>query len=129
MSDSIAPPIGYNAGMDLNEFLRLLVSSLLVDESDAASFRDDFGGKTANQCANGLVERGVLTRWQADSLLASRYKGFFIDHFKLLELLSNGKDHIHAVAENLRTRKRVILAITPKREGVPFSYKVEKIPD
>jgi len=52
-----------------------------------------------------------------------------LNHFKLLEFLPDGKDCLRALAENLRTRERAVLAITPKREGVPLSYKVEGIAD
>jgi serine/threonine protein kinase len=40
--------------------------------------------------AKHLVQRGLLTRYQADRLLEGRSRGFFFDQYKLLDLLGVG---------------------------------------
>jgi len=42
------------------------------------------------EIARRLVDSNVLTRWQVSRLLDGRYHGFFIDEYKLLEILGAG---------------------------------------
>lgn len=109
----------------LDDFLRLLVASEMIDQEDADALRDEFAGKSASECADGLIATGVLTRWQADCLLAGRYKGFFLHHFKLIDKISYESGFNRMLAENLRTRKRVILRIYPPKGNLPFTFSVE----
>ncbi len=102
------------------------MASELIDETDVEQFRQEFFGKVAIEFADYLIAKEVLTRWQADSLLAGRYKGFFLDQYKILEALPDDKV-VRMLAENLRTGKHVVLLIEPKRDVTPYKYTVEEI--
>lgn len=47
-------------------------------------------GASAEQIAQHLVQRRYLSRFQADRLLAGRARGFFFDHYKVIDLLGVG---------------------------------------
>ena len=75
----------------LQDFLSLLKQSELLapeDLSVATSIAADFSDPKA--LAAVLVERGLLTRFQAERLLDGRYRGFFIDRYELREVLGIG---------------------------------------
>lgn len=86
------------------DFLDLLRHSNLLSAEQLAAlaqevgpqFEDDRGSAGAGgdipdapQLAQRLVERGWLTRWQADALLSGQ-KTFFFGHYRLLERIGTG---------------------------------------
>jgi hypothetical protein len=110
----------------LEEFLRLFVASEMIDQEDADTLYGEFAGKSAAECANASIAKGLLTRWQADLLLRGRYKGFFWRHYKLLDQISHENKVRRLLAENLRTRKQVVVCVTPPPEaGAPAGFWVE----
>jgi serine/threonine-protein kinase len=64
-----------------------------------------------------LVHNDVLTRWQCENLSAGRYKGFFLDAFKLLRHLRCGESYSEYAAEDVRARRRVVIRIFPPTIG------------
>ena len=65
-----------------------------------------------NDFRNHLVENNVLTRWQCERLLEGRYKGFFMDAFKLLRHIGHEGSCSTYAAENVQTKHRVVLRST-----------------
>ena len=61
--------------------------------------------------AKKLVQRGLLTRYQADRLLEGRSRGFFFDQYKLLDVLGMGGMGWVYRAENTETGEIVALKI------------------
>src|SRR5947207_2481414 len=66
-----------------NKLVDLLRRSNLVDEAKLAAFLEKAAsthGEAAlenqNRLAELLIEEGLITRWQADKLLAGKHKGF-----------------------------------------------------
>ena len=112
----------------LDKFLALALASGLVglDElrSQLSKFRQETGTPCRNDHAdltafcNYLVERGVLTRWQCDKLLEGRFRGFFLDNFKLLEDLGQSGTWSIYAAEERHSKRRVTIRVTP-RDGKP----------
>ena len=111
----------FEPAQHLEEFLQLLRSSQLLDDNVIDSALDDFCGvQMANRGnADGrafesyLVVRGYLTCWQCKKLRAGRFKGFRLDHFKLRDHIESGDASSRFVAEDTRTGKILILAVTP----------------
>jgi len=70
----------------------LAESGLLTSQQVAAVTRDlvAAGVATDADAVRGLIQRGVLTQYQADRLLEGRSRGFFFDEYKLLDLLGVG---------------------------------------
>ncbi|MEN6496057.1 MAG: serine/threonine-protein kinase, partial [Thermoguttaceae bacterium] len=63
-----------------------------------------------------LIEKGLITRWQAAQLLAGR-SSFFLGKYKLIELLGRGGMGGVFVAEHTTMNRRVALKIISKELG------------
>ena len=61
--------------------------------------------------AKNLVQRGLITRYQADRLLEGRSRGFFFDDYKLLDLLGVGGMGWVYRAENTQTHEIFALKV------------------
>ncbi len=61
--------------------------------------------------AKNLVQRGLITRYQADRLLEGRSRGFFFDDYKLLDLLGVGGMGWVYRAENTKTHQVFALKV------------------
>ena len=72
--------------------------------------------------AEEFIRRGLITRWQADRLLEGRYKGFFLNKYKLLSLLGTGGMSSVFLAENVLMQKRVAVKVLPKHRVDDSSY-------
>ncbi|MBX9789251.1 MAG: serine/threonine protein kinase [Pirellulales bacterium] len=72
--------------------------------------------------AEEFIRRGLITRWQADKLLEGRYKGFFLNKYKLLSLLGTGGMSSVFLAENVLMQKRVAVKVLPKHRVDDSSY-------
>ncbi|MFM8414004.1 MAG: protein kinase domain-containing protein, partial [Planctomycetota bacterium] len=73
----------------VEEFWSLLVKSRLVDAGTVATFRRELAAGAAGGDVPGLarhlVERGLLSRWQAKRLAAGNLGPFFLGDYRLLE--------------------------------------------
>ena len=124
---------------ETGKFVDLATSSGL---RNAAEMRDAFGAFRSevptphqngiaelNDFCDHLVENNVLTRWQCERLLEGRYKGFFLDAFKLLRHVGHEGNCSTYAAENVQTKHRVMLRVFPfnmrREDGQPY-YEVEE---
>jgi serine/threonine-protein kinase len=65
-----------------------------------------------------LVDRELLSRWQADNLLRGKYKGYFLGKYKLLGFLgSGGMSSVYLAEHTLMRRKQAIKVLPKKRIG------------
>ena len=84
------------AKLNVDTFLDLVERSGLVEadqlRAGVAQFRRAAAeqAEDADAMAKSLVEARLLTRWQADKLLEGRHRGFFLEKYKLLDLLGPG---------------------------------------
>src|SRR5205823_1481914 len=69
-----------------------------------------------------LVKVGLLTRWQADKLLAGKHKGFFIRHYKLLSHLGTGGMSSVYLAEHKWMQRKVAIKVLPSERIEDSSY-------
>jgi serine/threonine protein kinase len=70
---------------------------------------------TPQDVADALVARQMLTRYQADRLLNGKRRGYFVDEYKILEILgSGGMGYLYA-AEDPETNFQVALKILSER--------------
>jgi serine/threonine-protein kinase len=58
----------------------------------------------SRQIADELVNRNLLTRWQAEKLLQGRHKGFFLGTYRLLSHLGSGGMSAVYLAEHVLMR-------------------------
>lgn len=78
---------------DQNQFLKLLSESGLLAEDELRTACETLDLAIVDEpleAARRLVKAGVLTRYQAEQLLAGRARGLVIDHYRILELIGYG---------------------------------------
>lgn len=72
--------------------------------------------------ADHLVERKLLTRWQADKLLQGKHKGFFLGRYRLLKLLGKGGMSSVYLAEHVLMRRQCAIKVLPTKRVNDTSY-------
>jgi hypothetical protein len=117
--------------LSLDTMVQMLARSGLIDNATAlTALTRELKCDSASEFTSYLVSKQAITKWQAEQLHQGRYKGYFLDHFKLVDLLSGGtRDFARYLAEDQRTGKQVVLRITrPQRElgGTKHQYTVEE---
>ena len=75
---------------DAAEFWETLAKSGLLPEDKVAAERARLEGAGPHEAAAALADAGRVTRYQAQRLLAGRYRGFFLDRYRLLSVLGAG---------------------------------------
>ncbi|QDV48953.1 FHA domain-containing serine/threonine-protein kinase [Gimesia fumaroli] len=99
---------------DAESFLGLLQESKLLSPEKVRTVVDNFQleeAESAKQAAQKLVTEKVLTRYQGERLLAGRTRGFFIDRYKVLEVLGFGGMGSLYLAEDVETTVPVALKV------------------
>ncbi|MDO4570602.1 MAG: serine/threonine-protein kinase [Planctomycetia bacterium] len=61
-----------------------------------------------------LVDNGFITQWQADNLLAGKYKGFFLGQYKLLRSIGAGGMSSVYLAVHTILERQVAIKVLPK---------------
>ncbi len=77
---------------------------------------------SSREIADQLVERGLLTRWQADKLLQGKHKGFFLGKYRLLRLLGKGGMSSVYLAEHVLMRRQCAIKVLPTKRVNDTSY-------
>src|SRR5262245_52047938 len=112
-----------------NKLVDLLRRSNLVDEAKLTAFLENASrthGEAAledqNKLADLLVEANLITRWQADKLLAGKHRGFRLGKYKLLgEIGKGGMSRVY-LAEHELMKRRVAVKVLPKNRVNDSSY-------
>ncbi len=100
------------------DFLQLLEKSSLLTPDTFSSVVSEFGLReveNAKEIAEKLISTGQLTKFQADRLLAGRYRGFFIGEYKVLELLGCGGMGWLYIAEHRKNGQRFALKVLSEK--------------
>lgn len=117
------------ATVSLDEFLRLVERSQLVAADDLAQLVADWRQQTsadravdAQACADYLVGREALTRWQSHKLLEGRHRGFQLANYKLLDHLGSGGMSNVYLAEHVLMQRRVAIKVLPQDRVAEGSF-------
>jgi serine/threonine protein kinase len=112
-----------------NKFLDLVRRSALVDEVRLTAFLDkatlDHGEallEDQDKLASLMVEANLLTRWQADKLLAGKHRGFKLGKYKLLGAIGKGGMSSVYLAEHELMKRRVAIKVLPHNRVNDSSY-------
>src|SRR3990172_3703532 len=108
-----------------NKLLELLRRSGLIDEARLASFLEKATaehGEAAledqDRLAELLIQASLITRWQADKLLAGKHKGFRIGKYKLLgQIGKGGMSSVYLAEHELMRRPGGIKVLPTNRVG------------
>src|SRR5204863_2995725 len=115
------------ANMKFDKFLDLLKRSGLVEKDQLARALAEIKAEgqplaDAAELANRLVERRLLTRWQANKLLEGKHKGFMLGKYKLLGHLGTGGMSSVYLAEHTHMGHRVAIKVLPASKVEDSSY-------
>lgn len=117
-------------------FIEVLQKSHLVDDhhirqalkKNVGDFNQSDAPEAFFAFRDGLVEEGLLTPWQCERLSLGKSKGFFFDHFVLLERLDDGASDVRIYSAcNRRTgeiQKLRVFIPFPNEAG--FRYEIDQ---
>ncbi|MFO0912165.1 MAG: serine/threonine-protein kinase [Pirellulales bacterium] len=115
-----------STGTDLEKFFELVGRSELVDETDLGpvvdQWRREAPEKSPAEFAKELVERRLLTSWQADNLLKGKHKGFILGNYRLLDQLGRGGMSTVYLAEHRLMKRRAAIKVLPRHRVEDRSY-------
>lgn len=115
-----SPVTGSANGLDeaSKDFVGNVIRSGLVDldriRPVVASLIAQGGEIDPQRVANGLINAGLLTAWQAKNLLAGRSRGFFLGSYRLLRPLGIGGMGVVYLGEHKVMQRRMALKILPR---------------
>lgn len=103
--------------MTTDDFLELAAKSGVLERKTATDFLQDHPEgqpQTPKDLAALLVREGLLTRFQADHLLAGKWRGFVISgKYRLLQRVGAGGMGCVYLCEHILMRRRVALKVLP----------------
>jgi eukaryotic-like serine/threonine-protein kinase len=112
-----------------SKFLDLVRRSALVDEVRLTAFLDklalehgDAALEDQERLATAMIEANLITRWQADKLLAGKHKGFKLGKYKLLGQIGKGGMSSVYLAEHELMKRRVAIKVLPQNRVNDSSY-------
>lgn len=98
---------------------------LSADRLKALPSADEFPPEPAKAAAV-LVQKGIITRFQAAQLLAGRHKGFRIGQYVIQDLLGRGGMGAVYLAEHLELRRKVAIKVLAPARGEDQKLATER---
>lgn len=108
-------------------FLSLITQSGLVESDRLKREVDDLEDQGHNvteaaALADSLIERDLLTEWQAEKLLKGKHKGFSLGKYRLRRLLGKGGMSSVYLAEHILMRRQCAIKVLPIKRVNDTSY-------
>ena len=108
-------------------FLSLITQSGLVESDRLKREVDDLEDQGCNvgeasALADSLIERALLTEWQAEKLLKGKHKGFTLGKYRLRRLLGKGGMSSVYLAEHILMRRQCAIKVLPIKRVEDTSY-------
>ncbi|MCA8998581.1 MAG: serine/threonine protein kinase [Planctomycetaceae bacterium] len=112
--------------LTVESFLAGVRQSGLIDEPTFEAFLTEcersHSLRDADQAAAQLVQRKLLTDWQASKLLQGKFKGFLLGRYRLMNLLGRGEMSSIYLAEHSLMKRRCAIKVLPANKVRDTSY-------
>ncbi|GDY06524.1 hypothetical protein LBMAG52_00100 [Planctomycetia bacterium] len=113
--------------LTVESFLQVVRQSGLIDSDQLQKLLQEYEArgvdvKQAQSIADALIGGEVITRWQAEKLLAGKHKGFSLGKYKLLDLLGKGGMSSVYLAEHVLMKRRCAIKVLPGKRVNDSSY-------
>lgn len=103
------------SGLIEEQRLSALIERVLAEEGSAAvENKDEFSKR--------LIDANLLTKWQADKLLAGRHKGFHLGKYKLMRQIGKGGMSSVYLAEHMLMKQPRAIKVLPKNRVMDSAY-------
>ncbi|MEM6362859.1 MAG: serine/threonine-protein kinase [Planctomycetota bacterium] len=117
------------ASINSERFVEMVGKSRLIDDA----VQERFLKKVREKCDGGLPtsarrlaaaykRAGLLTDWHLEKLFAGKYKGFFLNKYKLLGHIGTGGMSSVYLAEHVGLGDKRAIKVLPKRRNADSSY-------
>jgi len=110
-------------------FVEMVTKSNLVDEATHDRFLDKVRDKcdgqlpsSSRKLATAYTRAGLLTDWHVEKLFAGKYRGFFLNKYKLLGHIGTGGMSSVYLAEHVGLGDKRAVKVLPKRRNADASY-------
>ncbi len=113
--------------LTVESFLQVVRQSGLIDKDQFQKLLQQYKARgidvtKSQSIADALVGDEVVTRWQAEKLLAGKHKGFSLGKYKLLDLLGKGGMSSVYLAEHVLMKRRCAIKVLPSKRVNDSSY-------
>ena len=111
--------------VDADRFVELIRLSRTVDEpvlDKELSDVDQSLRQNSVKLADHLVQRNLLTRWQADNLLTGKHKGFRLGNYRLKRKLGRGGMSTVYLAQHALMKREAAIKVLPRKRVEDSSY-------
>jgi serine/threonine protein kinase len=109
-----------------NSFLQMLSHSGLLSETQLQQVEQSFPASvrtsTPRAVCDWLLQEGAITEWHAEKLLQSKFRGFFLGSYKLLNRVARGGMSTIYSAQHKETGKVHALKVLPPARSNTASY-------
>nr|HMP15924.1 serine/threonine-protein kinase [Gemmatales bacterium] len=103
------------ATLNSEYFHQLLKESRLLDQAAIESIRDLDINLEPKQYAKLLIQRGLITSYQAEQLLRGKNKGFFIGSCKIQKIIGTGGMGKVYLAHHTSLQRQVAIKVLPAK--------------
>ncbi len=108
--------------LSIEAFLELVGRSEVAEPNRITAYLERLRAENGlpsepGRLAGLMVRDGLLTQFQAEQILAGRYRGFHVGKYKVLERLGSGGMGTVYLAEHKFMRRRVALKVLPRSKA------------
>src|SRR5688572_18257359 len=98
------------------DFIDTLRKSGILDAQELDSTLASYPGSLddTNKLIEHLIDSKIITKFQAKSLLAGRYRGLIIGPYKILDRIGAGGMGIVYLAQHMKLDRRVAIKVLPE---------------
>ncbi len=110
----------------VSEFWDLLRKSGILTEEQLGHLKPRDFPEEPQAVADALVQRGILTPFQARQLLAGRYKGFRLNQYVVQDIIGRGGMGAVYLAEHVELHRKVAIKVLVPAQGEDQRLALER---